>query len=241
MTATLPPMDKPEVEKLLPLLVKSDDVSTPGKTASAVRLMARCYAAAAALVFERPVRPPSWPRAKPLPSAAAPRQYTGVGGVTVLGVVGMVDDGGPDPVLSKDWDKWLRPAAEALAEHGIPPAAWAVWVLRHAKAEQDRRGAKTWVPGMQAVFNPERIRKQRGFFRSTSEHTYGNRLKIERVHLEQMFRRREASAIARGAKPDGAYMFLASWYAEIRRAEIAEGVLDPIERFPRAAAPRKVG
>lgn len=138
------------------------------------------------------------------------------------------------PEKSKLFPK-LKDAADALAEHAIPPYAWAVWVLRYGK-ERDDRASKSARPAyILQVFAAQNIVKRRGWFRKTSEHSYGQTLKVERVHLEQLYRRQEADRINRGNSPASALMFLPPWYTDIRKDEIAQGFTNPMDCYPRVA------
>jgi hypothetical protein len=135
------------------------------------------------------------------------------------------------PERSKLFPK-LKDAADVLAEHGIPPYAWAIWVLQHSK-DRDVRASKSARPlYILAVFGAQYIAKRRGWFRKTTEHSYGHALKVERVHLEQLYRRQEYDRRQRGMTAP--LMFLPPWYADIRKTEIAQGHEDPMVCFPRA-------
>jgi hypothetical protein len=138
-----------------------------------------------------------------------------------------------DPSKSKQFPR-LRDAAAACVEHGVAPGAWAVWALQQSKAAQERRGEAQKPPHILGVFTASYIAKRRGWFRKTSEHQYGHVFKVDRVHLEQLYRRQEISKLGRGFAPDSALMFLPSWYVAIRRQEIADGYADPSTLYPRA-------
>jgi hypothetical protein len=124
-----------------------------------------------------------------------------------------------DPTRSKLYPR-LKAAAETCLEHDVPPSAWALWALRLSKDIQTKRG-KVPRPGViLTVFSAAYIARRRGWFRKSSEHSYGAQLHVGREHLEAMYRQRES-------RHPGALGFYPRWYVAVRQAEIGSGLLDP--------------
>lgn len=143
----------------------------------------------------------------------------------------------PAPETKKDalrsW-KFFQPllaAATALHEHGLSPLAWATWTMRMSHASQLRTSKKPLARPVNAVFVAAHIdsAKRRGFFHRTTEHGHGVKLEITKVHEEQLCRMRERDRRARGITH---HFGLPDWYAKLREQEVAQGVTDPLERFP---------
>jgi hypothetical protein len=128
----------------------------------------------------------------------------------------------------------LVECAEEMIAHDVPPRAWCEWVMQKSK----ERGSKR-PPPMKLVFSPNYVRKRAGWFRTDYDGPSGWRPVIERVHLEQLFRRQEADALWRGMTQRGAWMSKPPWYAEMREEELKMGYDDPLELWPRAKGAKR--
>ncbi len=136
-----------------------------------------------------------------------------------------------DPTMSRLASR-LVDAAEVMAEFDIPPAAWAVWALRLAREGCARQGKPLKAPHILAIMSPTYIKKRRGWFRKTSAHTYGQKVNVEPYHLEQLYRRKEATRRNLG-RGDASLWGLPEKYVAKRMNEIAQGDIDPMVRFPK--------
>lgn len=123
----------------------------------------------------------------------------------------------------------LVEAARVLCDHAIPPTAWAAWRLEYAK----KRGAKKPL-GITQIMQPKTIERLRGFFRK--EYVGPSQtLLFERWHAEQAYRADEARArwaFGPGVNLRDLGFSYEKWYGDMRRAEIAQGIVDPLDCWP---------
>ncbi len=126
-----------------------------------------------------------------------------------------------------------------MLEHDIAPQAWALWAVQRARDAQLKAGKTPAAPYVLAVLSATYIARCRGFFRRSTTASYGRQVTHERVHEEQLFRKREAHRRARGMVDP--LLGLPAWYVTQRQQEIAAMPVaaDPRHLFPRAAKARR--
>lgn len=128
------------------------------------------------------------------------------------------------------YDKLLS-AALILHEKGIAPAAWARWVMVGSRDSQISEGKKPTPRPVLAVFAETAIGdpRRRAMFYGQNGGQYGHEVQPTNQHLEQLYRLQESRRRSKG----WTYLWgLPPWYVEIRKVEIAQGVDDPLDRFP---------
>ncbi len=131
-----------------------------------------------------------------------------------------------DPAIER-W-KHYRPlleAGRALQGRNIAPDAWAAWAVQRAKGK---------VLPINRIFMASHVESNahRHMFRQESGYGYGegnHAIAPKQEHFEQMYRLREVRHRERGITT--LYGF-PPWYADLRKQEIAQGVEDPMVRFP---------
>ncbi len=133
---------------------------------------------------------------------------------------------------------FLLAAAQVMVEEEIAPATWALWWMRKLKTGKDDENVSAFAerpPPMRVIFAQSTLRKHHGWFHHDAEDSSAT-AKVGRVHLEQMYRHREATNIWRGMTPRQARLSTESWYDEMREEECKMGHEDPLDFYPRATA-----
>lgn len=123
--------------------------------------------------------------------------------------------------------KALVTASAELVKHEISPEGWAEWSLTNLR----KKRWKHKTPPITMVFAAKSISKYRGWFRNTYE-PKSRTVELELENYEQVFRRREAKARWKGV-PRNPLVGLPIWYVKLREQEIAEGITDPLELYPK--------
>jgi len=85
--------------------------------------------------------------------------------------------GRTDPTKHPKWSKILWSASDALVEHNIAPARWAYWSIMCWTHER-KNGS---MPPLPYVWSKTRIKKQRGWFRSSCPELGGEPLECAQI------------------------------------------------------------
>lgn len=128
------------------------------------------------------------------------------------------------------YDKLLG-AAHVLADKSIAPIAWARWCMEGSRDAQKAEGKTPTPRPILAVFAESVLAdpRRRAMFYQHNSGQYGHEVQPTTQHLEQLYRMQEARRRAKG----WTYLWgLPTWYVAMRETEIAQGVLDPMDRFP---------
>jgi hypothetical protein len=128
-----------------------------------------------------------------------------------------------DVSRSKHYPALVR-AARALLEHEVPPESWAEWRMQYMKAKRQE------APLLR-VCNTTTIERQHGYYRRSFDGG-GVTYLFERIHYEQLFRTQEAGMYRANGCRVVDHVRWPPWYGELRRVEIDDGMLDPIEGWP---------
>lgn len=138
------------------------------------------------------------------------------------------------PVYAK-----LLAAARWLAEKKIPPQTWAEHVVADQVAYYRAKGKAPRVVPLIAVFAPDKLANPK--FRAMYYQAVGPQgsttTQPTQANYEQMYRLQEQSRIKRGVVD---LWFFPPWYVALRKQEIAQGIADPMTRYP-ALAPITAG
>lgn len=137
------------------------------------------------------------------------------------------DPFGPSIVHWRHYTPLLE-AARVLADKRIPPLEWARFMVSHVKAAR--------LP-VDRLFSAKALgdHKFRSVFRQVSGYGHGDgsvAIAPTQLHLEQLYRRQESGLILQG---NGSLLAFPPWYVKLRKDERAQGVPDPMTRFPRIA------
>jgi hypothetical protein len=119
----------------------------------------------------------------------------------------------------------LLKAARWLQDHGIAPGAWAHWQLAYCK----KKGDTPWGPAR--IFVLSRMEKMEDFFFQDYDGPQGVREEWTDEHREQLYRRQEAMARWENKTLNPLLNIGMPWYREMRKAEIARGMVDPLDGY----------
>jgi hypothetical protein len=119
---------------------------------------------------------------------------------------------------------------EAMADHSVPPDHWALWRLEWLKQHTPRFAKQP--PPIHVVMSAKRVSERAGWFRK--EYVLPMPIhELDPIRHEQMLRNRESSRRHEGFTEAGVWMVMPPWYYEKRQQEIAEGLTDPHDCWPK--------
>lgn len=134
--------------------------------------------------------------------------------------------------------KWYRPALEAWklleADGRVHPLIWAKWFLKFSATSAAGKTPRKGALPFGSVFSPKTVDKWLGLCwheeRPASKPVYTRR------HREQWHRRQEAMMLNLEVIKPGEMLphvpAADQWYLDMRRAEVAQGHLDPNDLWP---------
>jgi hypothetical protein len=123
----------------------------------------------------------------------------------------------------------LVACGEQLSDHSVPAEHWAIWRLRWLKDHSDRFSLKP--PPIGVVMSAKAVSEKAGWFRKDYEIPVPI-IQHDPIIAEQHLRNREAVQRWRGVNGEAALILMPVWYADKRRTEIAQGFVEPHERWP---------
>ncbi|HYM56030.1 MAG TPA: hypothetical protein VES97_11755, partial [Solirubrobacteraceae bacterium] len=132
--------------------------------------------------------------------------------------------------------RFLACAVE-MSDHAVPPKHWAIWRLRWVREHNPK--FKDAPPPIFMIMAASAVVKRAGWFRK--DYNLSDlypRAKKDPVRFEQHLRNFEAGRLERGRVSPRLALDGPDWYVEMRKREIAQGITDPMVRFPRPAKRR---
>jgi hypothetical protein len=130
---------------------------------------------------------------------------------------------------AKNYDQ-LVASGKAFAEHSIAPEHWAIWRL-----EWFQKNVKPFAnkaPPIWMIMGAKKVSEKAGWFRKDYDLPYPV-FQLDPMIVEQNLRNQEASS--RWKNFEYPLMFMPRSYVEKRLKEIALGMIDPHDNWPRRA------